>query len=120
LLVRALTSPAGVIRDVTPEGGYVHGAFFTGLLEGYNTMDVLAGLAFGIVVVEAIRGLGAEEPGEVAKSTVKAGLFSSLLMALIYVLVTVMGAQSRGIFPASDNGGEALAKIAGYYFGTAG
>ena len=90
LLVRALTSPAGVIRDVTPEGGYVHGAFFTGLLEGYNTMDVLAGLAFGIVVVEAIRGLGAEEPGEVAKSTVKAGLFSSLLMALIYVLVTVM------------------------------
>ena len=41
-------------------------------------------------------------------------------MALIYVLVTVMGAQSRGIFPASDNGGEALAKIAGYYFGTAG
>ena len=96
------------------------GAFFTGLLEGYNTMDVLAGLAFGIVVVEAIRGLGEEEPGEVAKSTVKAGVFSSLLMALIYVLVTVMGAQSRGVFPASENGGEALARIAGYYFGTAG
>lgn len=120
LLVRALASPAGAIRDVAPEGGYVHGAFFTGLLEGYNTMDVLAGLAFGIVVVDAIRGLGAEEPGEIAKSTVKAGLFSSLLMALIYVMVTVMGAQSRGEFPASENGGEALAKIAGYYFGTAG
>lgn len=120
LLVRALTAPAGAIRDVVPEGGYVQGAFFTGLLEGYNTMDVLAGLAFGIIVVEAIRGLGAKEPEEIAKSTVKAGFFSSLLMALIYVLVTVMGAQSRGVFPASENGGEALAKIAGYYFGTAG
>ena len=120
LLVRALVSPAGAIRDVAPQGGYIQGAFFTGLLEGYNTMDVLAGLAFGIVVVEAIRGLGAEEPGEIAKSTVKAGLFSSLLMALIYVLVTVVGAQSRGVFPASENGGEALARIAGYYFGTAG
>lgn len=120
LLVRALTSPAGAIRNVAPEGGYVQGAFFTGLLEGYNTMDVLAGLAFGIVVVEAIRGLGADEPGEIAKSTVKAGLFSSLLMALIYVLVIVMGAQSRGVFPASENGGEALAKIAEYYFGKAG
>ena len=120
LLVRALVSPAGAIRDVAPQGGYIQGAFFTGLLEGYNTMDVLAGLAFGIVVVEAIRGLGAEEPGEIAKSTVKAGVFSSLLMALIYVLVTVVGAQSRGVFPASENGGEALARIAGYYFGTAG
>lgn len=120
LMVRVLVSPAGVIHDVAPQGGYAHGAFFTGLLEGYKTMDVLAGLAFGIVVVEAIRGLGAEEPGEVAKSTVKAGFISSLLMALIYVLVTVMGAQSRGVFPASENGGEALARIAGYYFGTAG
>ena len=120
LLVRALLSPAGAIRDVAPQGGYVQEAFFTGVLEGYNTMDALAGLAFGIVVVEAIRGLGVEETGEVAKSTVKAGVFSSLLMALIYVLVTVTGAQSRGVFPASENGGEALARIAEHYFGTAG
>ena len=61
-------------------------------------MDALAGLAFGIIVVESIRGLGVKEPGEVAKSTVKAGIFSSILMAVIYLLVTVMGAQSRGIF----------------------
>lgn len=27
----------------------------------------------------------------------KAGIFSSILMAVIYLLVTVMGAQSRGI-----------------------
>ena len=61
-------------------------------------MDALAGLAFGIVVVEAVRSLGAEEPEEIAKNTVKAGIFSSLLMALIYVLVTAVGAQSRGVF----------------------
>ena len=82
-------------------------------------MDALAGLAFGIVVVESIRGLGVKEPGEVAKSTVKAGIFSSILMAVIYLLVTVMGAQSRGIFEAAENGGTALARIAGYYFGSA-
>ena len=89
-------------------------------LKGITRWNALAGLAFGIVVVEAIRGLGVEETGEVAKSTVKAGVFSSLLMALIYVLVTVTGAQSRGVFPASENGGEALARIAEHYFGTAG
>lgn len=120
LLVRALFEPAGRIAEITPQSGYVNDAFFTGLLEGYNTMDALAGLAFGIVVVEAVRSLGAEEPGEIAKNTIKAGVFSSILMALIYVLVTVMGAQSRGIFDAAPNGGEALSQIAGHYFGTAG
>ena len=63
---------------------------------------------------------GVKEPGEVAKQTVRAGIFSSLLMALIYVLVTLIGAQSRGIFEASSNGGEALAQIAEHYFGRAG
>lgn len=120
LLFRALASPAGTIREIIPAESYADSAFFTGLLEGYNTMDALAGLAFGIIVVDAVRGLGVEEPGEVAKSTVKAGIFSSLLMGVIYVLVTAVGAQSRGIFPAAANGGEALAKISGHYFGSAG
>lgn len=120
LVIRALTAPAGQISSVVPEGSYISGAFSTGFLEGYNTMDALAGLAFGIIVVEVIRGLGVLEPDETAKSTVTAGIFSSVLMALIYVLVTVVGAQSRGVFAAAPNGGEALSQIAEYYFGGAG
>lgn len=120
LILRALLSPAGAIPAVDPSGAYQSGAFFTGLLEGYNTMDALAGLAFGIIVVQAVRRLGVGKPEEVAKNTVLAGIFSSLLMALIYVLVTVVGAQSRGIFPVAPNGGEALAQIAEHYFGGAG
>ena len=58
LVVRALLSPMGNIGEAAPSGAYADGAFFTGLLEGYNTMDALAGLAFGIVVVEVIRNLG--------------------------------------------------------------
>ena len=96
LILRALSAPMGNISEIEPAGSYISDAFSTGLLEGYNTMDALAGLAFGIVVVEAIRRLGVREPEGVAKSTVQAGIFSSLLMALIYVLVTVAGAQSRG------------------------
>ena len=120
LVVRALLSPLGDIAQIDPMGTYQSAPFSTGLLEGYNTMDALAGLAFGIVVVDAIRGLGVKEPGEVAKNTVLAGVFSSVLMGLIYVLVTVVSAQSRGAFEASSNGGEALAQIAEYYFGGAG
>lgn len=120
LVLRALTAPIGSVAEIEPTGSYASAAFSTGLLEGYNTMDALASLAFGIIVVNAIRSLGVQEPGAVAKSTVLAGVFSSLLMALIYLLVTVVGAQSRGMFEASSNGGEALAQIAQYYFGPAG
>ena len=41
-------------------------------------------------------------------------------MAVIYVLVSVMGAQSAGQLPVSSNGGEVLARIADHYFGSAG
>ena len=118
--IRALLSPLGRISGSAPEGAYAAGAFYQGFLEGYNTMDALAGLAFGIIVVNVIRDLGVENPGDVAKNTVRSGILSSVLMAVIYVLVTVVGAQSRGVFPPSSNGGEALALIAGHYFGPAG
>ena len=120
LIMHALISPMGGIGGGAPEGTYISQPFITGFLEGYNTMDALAGLAFGIVIVNAIRGLGVEQEGAVAANTVRAGIFSSVLMAAIYILVTVMGAQSRGIFPAGDNGGETLARIAEHYFGPAG
>lgn len=120
LVVRALISPMGEVRMMGAEGDYVSGAFFTGALEGYNTMDALASLAFGIIVVNVIRGLGVEEPEHTAKNTVKAGIFSSLLMAAIYLLVTLVGAQSRAVIGVSENGGVALAGIAEHYFGAAG
>lgn len=120
LVVRALVSPLGAVSAAAPVGAYETDAFAAGFLEGYNTMDALAGLAFGIIVVDAIRRLGVTEPGQVAKSTVGAGVFSALLMGFIYVLVAVMAAQSRGLFEPAANGGEALAQIAQHYFGSAG
>ena len=120
LILRALTAPLGSVADIEPSGTYATDAFFTGLLEGYNTMDALAGLAFGIIVADSIRRLGVGEPTQVAKNTVEAGIFSSLLMGLIYVLVALISAQSCAVYGAQGNGGDALAEIAQHYFGAAG
>lgn len=120
LMIQALLSPMGEISSIEPVESYSSDVFFKGFLEGYNTMDALAGLAFGIIVVNVIRGLGVKRPDDVAKNTVKAGIFSVLLMGGIYILVTAVGAQSRGIAEASSNGGEALLVIARHYFGNAG
>lgn len=120
LVIVSMLSPTAQVSEVAPQGEYAAKPFMTGFLEGYNTMDALAGLAFGIIVVQVIRNLGVEDAGAVAGSTVRAGIFSSLLMALIYVLVTLMGVQSRGALEAAENGAVAFPQIAQLYLGTAG
>lgn len=108
------------VSSVAPEGAYASSAFSAGFLDGYNTMDALASLAFGVIVVGVIRDLGIKHDAAVAGNTVRAGVFSCVFMGLIYLAMTIIGAQSRGAFAVSANGGIALADIAGYYFGTAG
>lgn len=120
LVVVTMVNPTTRIAAVEPQGAYAAQPFFTGFLEGYNTMDALASLAFGIVVVQVIRGLGVDKPEAVAMTTVRSGVFSCLLMGVIYLLVTVMGTWSRGALEAAPNGGAALAQIAQYYLGKAG
>jgi len=120
LVVTSLLSPMGAAGGAAPEAAYAGKAFFQGFLDGYNTMDALAGLAFGIVVVDVIKGLGIRRPEAIARNTVLSGVFSCLLMAVIYAAAAVMGAQSRGQLPLFSNGGEALSAIAEHYFGSAG
>ncbi len=120
LVVMALINPVVDISAVEPQGDYANKAFFTGFLEGYNTMDMLASLAFGIVVINVLHSLGINEPQSIARSTAKAGFFSCLIMAIIYVFVTLMGAQSSGMGVACTNGGEVLSVVANHYFGRAG
>ncbi len=120
LVVTSLLFPMGTAGGTAPEAAYAGKAFFQGFLDGYNTMDALAGLAFGIVVVDVIKGLGVRSPEAIARNTVLSGVFSCLLMGVIYAAAAVMGAQSRGALPLFANGGEALSAIAEHYFGGAG
>ena len=120
LIIASALHPMASISQVSPEGSYAVQPFLQGFLEGYNTMDTLAALAFGITIVQVIRQLGVEQPADLAKSTCLSGIFSCLLMAVIYALIAWMGAQSRGGYALSENGGIALADIATHYFGRAG
>lgn len=121
LVVTALVKPAGTISQITPDAAYVgSNAIYNGFLEGYNTMDAIAGLAFGIIIVNVCRSLKVEEPKDIARSTVKSGILTGIVMGLIYLAIIIVGTQSRGAFELSDNGGIALAQIADYYFGRIG
>lgn len=120
LVVTALVHPSISIGAAAPTKAYETGALFSGFIEGYGTMDAIAGLAFGIVVIDIIRSMGVEEDGAIAKDVLISGMLTGLLMAVIYVATIVIGAQSRGLFEVAENGGVALAQIAKHYLGAAG
>ena len=120
LLISALINPSTSISSVVPDSSYVSGNLFSGLVEGYGTMDAIAGLAFGIVVVDVIRKMGVEKKEDIAREVLSSGVIAGALMALIYILSIIMGAQSRGLFELSENGGIALAQISSHYLGKAG
>ncbi len=122
LVIAALTNPGASIAAVEPVEAYATGtsSFFSSFIEGYGTMDAIAGLAFGIVVIDVIRRIGVDNDDAVAVDVLGSGVLTGILMAVIYVVTILMGTQSRGLFEISDNGGIALTQIAGHYFGGVG
>ncbi|MFD2722191.1 branched-chain amino acid transport system II carrier protein [Ignatzschineria indica] len=120
LIISAFIKPMGEIEPLAIQPAYQGSPFFKGFTEGYNTMDVLASLAFGIIVVNAIKSFGVTNTTDIAKDTFKSGIISLILMSVIYGCLAYIGAMSLNAYPLSENGGIALAQIATYYFGAYG
>lgn len=118
LILTSIFSPMGHFQE--PAGDYINAAFMTGFKEGYNTMDALASLAFGIVVINAIKSAGITERKDIARATWTSGIFAMALMMLIYGLITYMGASSMEAIGTFENGGLIFAAVADHYFGAYG
>lgn len=120
LILSALLHPGIAVSEAQPDAAYETGAMFHALSEGYGTMDAIAGLAFGIVVVNVIRQMGVTDDTAVAGEVLHSGILAGILMAVIYMLTILMGAQSLGLFAVSENGGIALSQISSHYLGRSG
>ena len=116
----AFLHPLGNPMKVAATSAYNNGAFINGFLEGYNTLDALAGLAFGVTVVTAVKSMGYKKPASVAKVTAKAGLVGMSAVAVIYLLLIVTGAMSLGEFKVSADGGVAFSQLVNAYAGVIG
>ena len=88
LVAVALVHPMGSIAGSLPQGDYVDHAFLTGFKEGYNTMDVLAMLAFSVVVIDTLKNLGVRDVATISVDLLKVGGIVVFLMSLIYTLIT--------------------------------
>ena len=79
LIVTALLHPSIKVSAAVPDASYQNGAFFSALSQGYETMDAIAGLAFGIVVISVIRQMGVREDSTIAKEVLHSGMLAGLL-----------------------------------------
>ena len=91
-----------------PTGEYIKSAAVFGFLEGYNTMDAIAALNFGLVIATTIKSLGISDKKQVMSYTVKAGLAAGSILSLIYLVISYLGMATSGLYPIQDNGAWVL------------
>ena len=106
----AVVSPLG--PAAAPQAPYNAGAAVQGFLTGYQTMDLLASLAFGIIIAETIHELGVTDDKRVAFEISRSGVIAGVLMAIIYCGLGLAGMQLGTVMPDATNGAAILARSA--------
>lgn len=114
----SLISPAGVAQ--APQAPYDSAASIQGFLTGYQTMDLLASLTFGLVIAENIKGLGVSDSHGLMREISRAGIVAGILMALVYCGLAQVGASFGSVMPHATNGAALLTASATLHFGIAG
>ncbi|GLR74178.1 branched-chain amino acid transport system II carrier protein [Aliivibrio sifiae] len=118
LALAAIITPLGVLGD--PSASYQNKAITSGLIQGYMTMDAIAAVGFGWVIIKAIRDKGCESAEDVFQATLKVTLIYALLMSACYLAMAYVGATSTSIAEGATNGGELLTRYVAAIFGPLG
>ncbi|MFC5733582.1 branched-chain amino acid transport system II carrier protein [Cytobacillus gottheilii] len=118
IVIKAIISPLG--EQDLPKDTYNDTAFFTGFIEGYLTMDTIAALVFGIIVIGSINGLGVTNKKAVMKICIYAGLIAAAGLAIIYVSLAFIGSTAPEAIGFKENGGAILSGTVQYLFGPLG
>lgn len=115
LAVKSIITPMGEIGP--PIGSYTADAFFESFLQGYLTMDAIAALVFGIVIIQAIHSKGLSDKKVIIKTTVFAGFIAATGLALVYISLGYIGAASVDAIGLQDNGGAIIALASRVLYG---
>lgn len=98
---------------------YTTSPFTAGFLEGYFTMDAIAALAFGIVVIQALKAKGATTNRQLIKGTVGAGVIAAVGLGIVYLSLGWIGV----VIPKTEtfeNGAQILTLASNLLFASTG
>ncbi len=118
IVLKAIFTPMGGLGAVTE--AYKGTPVFKGFLEGYKTMDALASIVFGVVVVNAVKSKGVTQSKALAVACIKAGVIAALGLTFIYVSLAYLGATSTNAIGPVGEGAKILSASSHYLFGSLG
>lgn len=93
--------------------------FYVGFQEGYQTMDVLAGLIFAVLLIAGAKRKSYTHVSDRIEVVVKAALLAAFCMLLVYGGLFYLGAHAT-IDAANTNRSALMVHIATQYFGSNG
>ena len=115
---------AGLLHPSLPAAAAADGwnrqPFLKGFTEGYQTMDTMAAVVFGIIIAINIRALGVEENSSVVRETMRGGVIAGLFLCGVYGMLTFLGARSGSLVQGAQNGTEILTALCREFFGGTG
>lgn len=119
-IVQSFITPLGVPQ--TPAAPYAtpFKAVVQGILDGYNTLDAIAALVFASLVIKAVQATGFSAPSEVTREVYKSSFVAAPLLAVIYIFIAKIGAESVSAIGIQETGAPILAESAKIFFGQAG
>ena len=74
----------GQVNIAAPQTEYSAAPFLKGFSEGYQTMDTIAALNFGLVIATTLGSFGLTQRKDVLRHTVKAGLCAGLILCRLH------------------------------------
>lgn len=117
--VRVIQMPLSDIQP--PTQAYAQGsALVIGMVGGYQTMDLLAAMAFGGLVAHVMTSRHVRDSRQIFSYTLKAGMVSLVCLSLLYTSLFYLGATSHQVAQGADNGGQIFSGYVNELFGTAG
>ncbi|MDY5060560.1 branched-chain amino acid transport system II carrier protein [Staphylococcus simulans] len=116
LCIAAIINPEGKVGQ--PHDKYVDTPFISGILEGYYTMDLVAALAFSVVIVQSFKLAGISDSKKIVRNVILSGLISALLLTVIYFSLAYLGITTSK--PGFDNGASILTYNSVRLFGSFG
>lgn len=118
LFAKSFITPLGNILPAA--GNYIATPFSEGFQNGYLTMDLLASIAVGAIVVNAVRIRGITDSQKIGKICIIGGFIAIILMSCVYLSLGYIGATSASLLGHSSNGAILLADSARAFFGPLG
>ncbi|MFG5777666.1 branched-chain amino acid transport system II carrier protein [Comamonas sp. J-3] len=116
----AFLAPAGGYSSSTADYSTQTAAFAQGFLQGYQTMDALASLVFGIVIVNAIKAAGVTDRRLHTRYAIAAGIIAAVGLGLVYISLLYLGDTSSSLADNAATGVQILTAYVQHTFGDAG